>query len=492
MRVGDGAAHSAILGEVERRLPESATTNGGGALGFPVARGGATCCNAGMDDVTGQTGERWRLTVDRLAFEGRGVARREGLVVFVDGALPGEEVEAEVVARKKNHAVAVARAILAPSPSRREPGCPVFGACGGCCFLDFAYEGQAAAKERFVAEAVRSLPGVADTLRPIVAAPEPFRFRNKMSFSVGRGPEGPVVGLHTRHDPNRVVSAASCLLPSAACGEVVRRIEERLRANRSLRLARVEVREARATGQRMVHLVDAPGGRRDPAADAAWAEVLRDACDTILASDETRGPATRGRGPGRLRTLHGPGYLVERAGPYEFRIGPHTFFQTNTAQAERLFAHLAARAKAGGARRIWDLYAGAGAISLFLAAAADEVVAVEGHGDSVREGVRNAAANGVKNVRFVAADVAHWRPSGEARPDLVAIDPPRAGLRPDVARAIAAASPARVFYVSCHPAALARDLAIFRAEGYECRALQPFDFFPQSFHVECVAELERG
>ncbi len=427
------------------------------------------------------------LEIESLAYQGYGVARRSGQVHLVEGALPGERVRARALRRAARVVFAETTEVLAPSPRRVTPPCPVFGRCGGCQFLHAAYELQVEAKTEFVRAAFRGRPEASARIAPTAGAVSPFRFRNRMSYSIGGGPGTPVVGLHARRDPAAILPARDCVLAPEWHRELLERTTDLLRAHPDMARnapRRLDLREGRRTGARMATLSPPPREGAD-----AWVERFRNAVQTIVFS-EAFPPG--GEEP-RHRAAFGSGVIEERLGPWRFEIGPHTFFQTYTEQAERMFAMAAVWAAEIAPARIVEFYAGVGALTAFLAGAAKEALAVERHGPSVAAARRNLRRNGIANVRFQGADAADFRPRDLSETaELVVVDPPRAGLSPKALRAAAAWRPGAILYVSCDPMTLARDVARFEEFGYRLERLQPFDLFPQTFHVESLALLRRS
>ncbi len=423
--------------------------------------------------------ETVRLTIEKLVFEGFGLARHEGWVHFVAGGLPGETVEAEVFARRRRFVETRALRILEPSPARRAPGCPSFGRCGGCHLLHLAYPAQLDAKLGFLREALHFVPELESRLSPVTPSPREFAFRNKLELTVGpdaRG--GRVVGFHERGNPRSLASAEACLLMSPDATDLIRRAV-RLPVAVPAAGARLLIRESRRTGQRLIRW----SGLR-PSGTEVCRAALGPHCTTLLAADE------RSR---RTVCLTGDGAIVERLDQFSFEIGPDTFFQTHTEQAENLFRAVGAIARQAAPKKALDLYAGVGVIAAYLADTAREVIAVEAAPDSVAAARRNLARNGLADaVRVCAAEVGRRLPAPAGGADLIVVDPPRAGLSPEARAMLLAERPRDLIYISCHPATLGRDLRALLDGGYAVEAVRPFDMFPQSFHVETLAHLRRG
>jgi len=453
------------------------------------------------------------LTVTDVALGGKALARHEGRVVFVDRGLPGDVIEARVTRIRRNLAEAGLDSVVTGSPERVDPPCPHVQRCGGCRFQDLAYEAQCRIKERQVRDTLIHLGGIPDPpVRAITGAPEPYHYRNKMEFSFHPGEGGvPILGLHERGTFDRVFPIETCLLPSALTVEIVRltqklAVERRWRAYHPRHhdgvVRYLTVRHLPTTDQCAVHLVAASD---DVPALGEWAQAvagLSPAVRTVsLLFNRSRANIAFGE---EERVLHGDGVIVERLLGLEFEVSANAFLQTNSRQAEVLYAAALAAARLEGGETVLDLYCGTGTLTLLFARALQAhapggtAVGVESVQDAVDRAVRNAARNGLA-ARFVAGEarrvLREWargeRP-GAVQPQIVVVDPPRAGLHPRVVARIAELEPRRVVYVSCNPATLARDLKDFAARGLALAEVQPFDMFPHTPHIECVARLERG
>ena len=448
-------------------------------------------------------GQEITLDVDRVALEGRGVGRVEDLVVFVDKALPGERVRARVGPMKKNFVQARTLEVLRPSPERVAGRCAHLDVCGGCTWQELGYEAQLDVKTGLVREALERLGGFRDLDVPrALASPLPFFYRNKMEFSFFAGRDGEMVlGLHTPGTFDQVFDLEACHLMSEQSNRIVTRVREL--ASRSGKPAYhtrrhegfwryLVVRESKATGDTMVNLVthDGPIPNQHELVEALVTEFP--SIVSLLRNVNTR-RATIAVGE-REEVLHGGSEIEERLGGLRFRITASSFFQTNTHQAERLFELAVEWAGLTGAEDVLDLYAGTGAISLFLASRARRVTGIELVPDAVAMAERNAVLNGVDNCRFLSGEVRDFfrKRAGEAAAaQVVIVDPPRAGLHEDVTRALRLLQPRRIVYVSCNPATLARDLQILCQGGiYTLRRVQPVDMFPHTYHVETLALLD--
>jgi len=449
-------------------------------------------------------GQDIEVEVESVGMEGPGVGRVDDLVVFVARGLPGERVRARVTHAKRHFVQARAVEVLRASPLRVAAPCTHLGVCGGCSWQDLDYEAQLDAKTDIVRESLRRIGGRADIDVPrALASPQIFHYRNKMEFSFFAGHDGDVVlGLHTPGTFDRVFDLDACHLMSETSNRIVAWVRDWARRSglAAYHSRRHEgfwrylvVREGKNTDETMVHVVTHAGALAGAAEAAAALAAEFGSIRSVLRSINDR-KATIAVGE-HEEVLYGAPTIEERLGDLRFRIGANTFFQTNTVQAERLFTLAADWADLGATDQVLDLYAGTGAISLWLARRARRVLGIEWVPESVAMATRNAALNGIDNCEFAVGDVRDFlrrRPGDAAGARVVVVDPPRAGLHPDIVTALRELRPPRIVYVSCNPATLARDVQLLEAQGvYVLRRVQPVDMFPHTYHVECVALLER-
>jgi 23S rRNA (uracil1939-C5)-methyltransferase len=478
-----------------------------------------------------QRGDELELSIDSLAFGGEGVARLGdgGYVVFVAGAVPGDRVRAVVHKRKRSYAHARAVEILEPSaeriaPRADHPGVP---------WQVLPYERQLEIKRAQVDDALRRI-GRLDgfELEEIVPALEQWRYRNKLEYSFGGGPagssgsagdDGLVCGFHAPAGGNSVVAIEDCLLASergnlarevalAWCraqgltawersgGRGARAGEHRERAERvgaapdgRARLRNLVVREGRRTGQLQIRIVTTDGELEVGALAQALSEALGESLSGVLWTRSRSLAETTAGGDTEL--VWGEAELSERLGELDLRISPEAFFQTNTEMAELLYGVVVQYAALEGWERVYDLYSGIGTIALTLAPRAGELWGIELIEEAVADAIAAARRNEIGGVQFFAGDTR--LALGElveraGRPDVVVVDPPRAGLSQKVVRRIVEASPKRIVYVSCNPTTLAPNAAQLVEAGWVLKKVRPVDMFPQTHHIECVALLERG
>jgi 23S rRNA (uracil1939-C5)-methyltransferase len=443
------------------------------------------------------------LDVESLAYGGNGVARTNGFVVFVRRGLPGDRVRARVTKVKRSHAEALATEVLEAGPQHVDAPCQHYPACGGCRFQDFAYASQLAQKQGWVRDAFQRIGGIAEPpLEEIVPCePDVFHYRNKMEYSFAPGPEGPVIGFHKAGRWDEVLDIEKCWLTTDlgnGLREAVRAwaVEEGLPAYDQTEntgyLRHLVVREGRNTGQLLVQLVTAPGEkfekgyfvdvcRRFPeVASVHWSVNDRPAEVTNLPTE----------------LLWGEEWIEEELSGLRFRVRPNAFLQTNTWMAEKLYALAREAAQLSGNETVWDLYCGIGTIGLSMARDALTVWGIEVSEESVACALENAELNTITNAAFFAGNVGEVVEElldRSGAPDVVVVDPPRAGLAGKALKRLGAIGAPRVVYVSCNPTTLASDVKVLREQyGYELLRARPVDMFPHTPHVECVALLERA
>ncbi len=436
------------------------------------------------------------------------------MVVFVNGGVPGDEADIRIRRTRKKFAEADVEQLLRPSSLRTEPQCRYFGWCGGCKWQHVDYDAQLDAKRTSVREAFEHAGGFDDPrVQPVLAAEHTYFYRNKMEFSFSANrwltrneiesgetfDKDFALGLHAPGQFAKVIDIHECHLQSRESVQIVnhfRKIARKhswdpwdARKTRGL-LRHLVIREGKSTGERMVNLVLS---RFDEDVVSACDESVREAgvpvTTFVVTVNDT--PAQTAIGD-RIHVVSGPGFITDRIGEYSFQIGPQSFFQTNTLQAETLYEVARNAATLSGSECVYDIYCGAGTIGIYLARDAARVVGIEVVPEAVRDARANATLNNVRNCTFVQGDV--LKELNEAfverhgRPEVIILDPPRAGLHPRVVKTVARLGATRIVYVSCNPQTQARDIAMMDG-AYRIDALQPVDLFPHTDHVENVAQL---
>jgi|UniRef100_A0A7V6A3J9 23S rRNA (uracil1939-C5)-methyltransferase len=464
-----------------------------------------------------ETGMELELAIEKLAFGGKALGRVEGFVVFVEHAVEGQQVRVRITRKKAHFAEARVVKVLEQSRAYVPPFCPHFGLCGGCQWQDMAYGEQLYWKQTHLEECLRHLAGLgAGVILPIVASPRQQYYRNKMEFTFAPRPwlsggeagksagrRGCALGLHLADSAEGIFDLTHCFLQSEQTPAIVREVRNWCRVSglppyhpqtRRGFWRFLVLREGKNTGQSLVQIITTDQG--DGAAVAAMADHLRARFPEITTLVHSRRRKKAQVAAGEVsRTLWGPGYIEEHIGGLILRVSAHSFLQINTMAAERLYNAVSRLGEFTGRETVWDLYCGAGSLGLFLAHQVRRLVGFELDPQAVAEAFENSRLNNLTNCWFLAGDLKEqiqetMKTGAEPAPEVVITDPPRSGMHPRVVQAIKELAPRRLMYVSCNPATLARDLALLK-DHYEVAAVQPFDLFPHTPHIEGVARLER-
>ncbi|MBI5361558.1 MAG: 23S rRNA (uracil(1939)-C(5))-methyltransferase RlmD [Planctomycetes bacterium] len=475
-------------------------------------------------------GDELELVLERFDEKGRAEGRWRAFTITVRRGVPGARVRVKVLRRRKDACEGHVLAVIETSPHAVTPRCAHVPHCGGCSLQELDYAAQLAGKLRLVREAFDA-HGFAGriAIEPVLGARDPFRYRNKMEFGFGtrrwihpdepRGvADGFALGLHAAELFSKVIDIGSCAIQSEVADRIVASarelaVEQGLEAwdlkthtgllrHLAFRCTRGPSRAGTRLGEVLVNLVTSTEAPERVGPYVA-ALLARHPEITTLVQNVTARAAQVAIGEKEL-VLHGPGVVVEELGGVRFAISANSFFQTNTDQAEELFRLVREEAQLTGGERVFDLYCGTGALGLALARHAREIVGFEQVSAAVLDARRNAELNGFTNARFVEGDVLESLarlqagsaspfvdPAAVERADLCIVDPPRAGLHPEVPARIAALGAPRIVYVSCNPRSGARDAALFEALGYSLTRVRPIDLFPHTPHVESVLTLER-
>jgi 23S rRNA (uracil1939-C5)-methyltransferase len=454
-----------------------------------------------------QRDQELELSIESLAFGGNGVARLDGFVVFVRRGLPGDTVKARVTKVQRRHAEAVATEIVTPGPVRVEAPCAHYPECGGCRFQDLAYEAQVATKHQWVADSLQRIAGLTDApLEEIVPAASQFHYRNKMEYSFTQladveGTAGVTLGLHKAGRWDEVLEIQKCWLTSDV-GNAIRNTmrewarEEKLTAydqeTHEGYLRHLMIREGRNTGQALVQLVTNRGERFDRERLIEVLTAIPEVKSIHWSINE--GVSETTELPTEL--IWGEDAIEEEIGGLRFRVRPNAFLQTNTEMAEKLYAIAREFAGLTGSETVYDLYCGIGTIGLSMAKDAMTVWGIEISEESVACAIENQELNAIGNTAFFAGNVGEVLADLRTRagdPDVVVVDPPRAGLAGKALKRLGEIAAPRIVYVSCNPTTLAGDLKRLSDDyGYRLVRARPVDMFPHTPHVECVALLERA
>ena len=475
------------------------------------------------------------LEISDLAYGGKSVAKLDGLVVLIKGGagvspptasgIPGDIVKVEIVKRKSNFAEAKILEIIKESDLRTKPVCSHFGLCGGCSWQDLKYEDQLKFKTKQVKESLKHIGGFSDfPIQETLGSDEIFYYRNKMEYAfTPDANQQLILGLHPRERFDKVFDLKECFLQSEKANQIVdfvRRFAKEKELTpydfkeRSGFLRFLTIREGKNTDMTMVNLVTNKG--EFPFKDEFSSRIFSNFpfVKSIVRNINSK-LANIAVGE-EEELLGGERTITEKLGKFKFEISSNSFFQTNTHQAEKLYEIVLNMADLQGDESVLDLYCGTGTISIFLSQRAKKVIGVESVEESVRNAQRNAELNGVTNCEFVCGEVkkvlakfsavggslpvrpclptgrqagAYGGVDDKEIPDLVVVDPPRAGLHKHVVKSLLDIKPPKIIYVSCNPSTLARDLKILCEEYYKLERVQPIDMFPHTYHIETVVKL---
>ena len=440
------------------------------------------------------------VTVEGYSSSGQGVARLEGMAVFVRGALRGERCRISLMKVGKTCAWARVLDVLDPSPARVKPDCPHYPKCGGCALRHMSYEEELAFKRQRVDDALRRIGGLDLSVDGILAAKDPRRYRNKAVFPVSQSHSTDVkIGFY-RARSHDVIDVPSCLLQSDIAdkaGRVVRKWMHRYsvpaydETTRKGLIRHVFVR----TNCRRESLICIVANDTLLPFEAELVKALVTACPKAvgIVLNTNRRKTNVILGPG-YRTLWGRDYLEDTLCGLTFRLSVPSFFQVNREQAEALYNQAVSYAGLTGRETVLDLYCGTGTISLVMARQAGRVIGAEIVPEAVEDAKENARWNGFSNAEFICADagaVAKELLDRGIRPDVISVHPPRKGLSPQVIKTICSMGPERVVYISCNPATLARDLKIFTGLEYQAQKAMAADLFCRTGHVETVVLISK-
>jgi 23S rRNA (uracil1939-C5)-methyltransferase len=458
-----------------------------------------------------QKGQLLDVAISDVAYGGKGIVHVEGFAVFVDQAVPGDRARIIITRKKKNYAEARVMSLLQPSSDRVAAPCPYSGVCGGCKWQFLDYDRQLVYKRRHVAESLAHIGLIKDaTVHPTLASELRFGYRNKVEFTCSdsrwrlpnemQNPEASssfALGFHVPGVFHKVLDIEACLLQpdlgNWILGDVRRYIQSSdipmycpKTHNGFWRF--VMLRHSLAHDHWMVNLITASENRR---AVQPLADLLQDKYPQIISvvNNITAKKAAISAGEYEI-CLSGSSHLTDRLCGFEFDISANSFFQTNSSGAETLYRTVMAYAGLTGNETVFDLYCGTGTIAICLSKTAKRVIGFEIVDAAVTNAEKNCLKNGVSNCTFYRGDIKDRLSEVEHPPDVMVIDPPRDGMHKSVVQQVLNMLPARIIYVSCNPATLARDLGLMK-DAYGVVEVQPVDMFPHTFHIESVASLQK-
>lgn len=461
-----------------------------------------------------QKGNIYNVRIEDIAYGGKGIARIDGFVIFVSGGIPGDVVSCLII--KKNKAYADARIVdfLEKSPFRIEPLCPYFDFCGGCQWQNIKYEAQLHFKKNHVKDSLEHIGLLKNIhINDTIPSPDIFHYRNKMEFSFSDRRwlfpdemditevknKNFALGLHVPGSFSNVIDIdQGCLLQHDEGNALLKLIREfalssglppyGLKSREGFWRFLV-LRRSFSENNWMINIVT----KNDN--NAILSKLVKLIEDSGIPAATVVNNITASKASiavGEKETIFlGDGVLVDTIGTFSFRISANSFFQTNTRGAEILYTITERFADLSGIETVIDLYSGTGSIPLFLSKKAKNVIGVEQAESAVMDAWRNCNDNNIKNCSFLLGDALKVLPGITRKPDIITIDPPRAGMHKDVAAQVIGLKPERIVYISCNPATLGRDLAML-SEKYTVSEIQPIDMFPNTYHVETVCLLKKN
>lgn len=453
-------------------------------------------------NVPVKKGDNIELQIAGLGSSGEGVGRYDGFTVFVHGALPEETVQAEITLVKKNYAVGKLIKIITASPDRVEPVCPVYADCGGCQLQHLSYAGQLSMKQQQVKDALTRIGHLDTEVLPVIGCNNPWNYRNKMQFPAASGAEGKIsIGCYAAAT-HSVIDTGSCMIQKEANNEVLTTVRKWMqrygisaydeKTGKGL-IRHVMSRVGVHSGEVMAVLITSAYDIPHKKELVEWLTKYVPNLVSVVQNINKK-PTNIVMG-NKTRVLYGQPTITDSLGALSFNISAQSFFQVNSEQAEKLYNKALEYAALSGNETVVDVYCGTGTISLYLAKHAGKVYGIEIVAPAIEDAKKNAQENNCHNAEFILGDAAEKLPQLLAegvKPDVVVVDPPRAGCEQKVLKAIADVEPQRIVYVSCNPASLARDLAYLAERGYKAMAAQPVDMFPMTSHVETVVSLSKG
>lgn len=463
-----------------------------------------------------KNGDIVELSIESTGFEGKSVARVNGLVVFVEGAVEGDVVRAKILKTKKKHAEAKVVEVITPSSKRTTARCKYFGTCGGCKWQHVNYNAQLQFKQQHVVDAIERIGGMKDVpILPIIGSEEIYFYRNKLEFSFSdkawlidvdlenlKDLPNLVVGFHVPQRWDKVLNIDECFLQSELSNTILNTVREFATENtlhpysqetQSGYFRNLVIREGKNTGDVMVNVVtfkDAPEimAKLSSLLVKKFPEIT-----TIVNNVNTRKSQVA---VGDFeKVYYGEGIIHDKIGNKLFQISANSFFQTNTKQAEKLYSIAKEFAELKPTDVVYDLYCGTGSIAIYISDSVKQVIGIELVESSILNARMNAQLNAIENCEFIAGDLKDlltkdvaWK-ENFSHPNVIIVDPPRSGMHPKAVEALGTMKAPIIVYISCNPATLARDLQMLTTFGYSVEKIQPVDMFPHTYHIECVARM---
>ncbi len=456
-------------------------------------------------------GQLIEVEITNMAFGGKGIAKIDGFAVFVDQAVAGDVVVARIIKKKKSYAEAKVYQVITPSPLRIKAKCCYSGFCGGCKWQFLDYQQQIHYKRQHVQESLEHIGSIKDIeVHETIPSSKIFGYRNKMEFSCSdrrwllpdemdqeNSDRTFALGLHVPGTFYKVIDTAACLLQPDLGNHILEDVRQYIKSSDAAVYGLrshvgfwrfVMLRHSFTYDQWMVNIITSSEDR-DQVLPLAHRLTQKYPEIVSVVNNVTSRKAAIAMGEYEVN-LAGKDHLKDTIDSCTFMISANSFFQTNTDGARVLYRQAKKYADLQGGETVLDLYSGTGAIAIFLSDSARQVIGIEQVESAVEDAGRNCQINGIGNCQFVQGDIGKCLPQIKEKPDVMVIDPPRVGMHKDVVKQVLEMAPARIVYVSCNPATLARDISMMK-EKYRLLEVQPVDMFPHTYHIESVARLDR-
>lgn len=437
-----------------------------------------------------------KIKIDKLIYEGWGLGHSdEGKVVLVKKSVPDDEINVNISKEKKNYSAGIINKIIKPSPMRIDPRCPYFNKCGGCEHQNISYNNQLNIKEEIFNETLKKQGIKIKSEKIIAGSNSPFYYRNSIRFFFINKPDGRISFARQNFDYKKgLVEVDKCFLQSKTANEILSKLKQYINENMEDKksLWQLKIREGKATGEFMIEIITSTETLPNREGITNCLKEI----DGIRSIYHTVTPAKSLKNMKRY-LLFGSPVIYEKIGSLKFQISPESFFQTNSLGIKTLYDKIKEYAAVTPKDEILDLYCGTGSIAIYLSSMAKKVTGVEIVPEAIRDAKDNAKINHIYNVEFVCDDsekflkTLGFRNSDLGFPDIVVVDPPRAGLTIETIDLISKMQFNRLIYVSCNPATFARDIVLFEKKGIELIKVQPIDMFPQTHHIECIGLMNK-
>ena len=401
----------------------------------------------------------YQVEIFNLDHQGRGIGKINNKIIFIPNSLPGEIIEAKIISEKKNYYEGIVNNVLKPSSNRIEAMCPHFAECGGCQYLNVTYEDSLKFKQSKVEDILKKYLQLNIKINPIIKSDDNLFYRNKVTFQVDTD-----IGFY-KEKSNDLIPIDTCFIADKNIDDIYKTIKNNISLND---IKQIIIRSSKKTNESMVIFKTT-----DYIDTNKIIYILKDKTDSIYINDEL---------------VYGKGKIIENLSGYDFYISPSSFFQVNTLQAEKLYNKVLEYSDITDNDLVLDLYCGTGTIGIIASNKAKKVVGIELNKDAIKDANKNKELNDIKNIEFYSGDVGKILTKNNYKPQVIIVDPPRAGLDKVAIEELLKIKPERLVYVSCDLMTLARDLKLL-SEYYKILELTPVDMFPMTSHVESVVKL---